>query len=117
MLSQSPLKVEVVGTLGVRSLFFLVPSLLFLLFDSVIPSLAVGLKTQGASALPTRTGGVQGARRGRSRPKWYLVLGVSLFNIALGVAVQAGVESKRIFSSDHYLYISAGSLEVQIELS
>ena len=92
MLSQSPLKVEVVGTLGVRTLFFIAPSLIFLLFDSIIPSLAVGLKKQAAPALPTRTGGARGARRGGSRPEWYSVLGISLFNIGLGVAVQAGVE-------------------------
>jgi hypothetical protein len=92
VLSQPPLRVEVVGTLGVRVLFFLVPSLLFLLFDSIIPSLAVGLKTQGASALPTRTGGVHGARKGKGRPQWYRVLGVSLLNITLSIALQVTVE-------------------------
>lgn len=67
------------------------PSLLFI-FDSILPSLSVGLKTQGAAALPTRTGGVQGARRGGSRPQWYQVVGVSLLNVLLSVAIQAGVE-------------------------
>lgn len=92
VLSQSPLKVEIFGTLGIRVVFFLVPSLLFLLFDTIIPSLAVNIKRQGASALPTRTGGVQGAKRGGGRPEWYLVLGLSLFNIILGVGIQAGIE-------------------------
>jgi hypothetical protein len=92
VLSQPPLKVEIVGTLGIRLLFFLVPSLLFLVFDSILPSLSVGLKTQGAAALPTRTGGVQGGRRGGSRPQWYQVIGVSLLNILLSVVIQAGVE-------------------------
>jgi hypothetical protein len=87
VLSQPPLKVEVVGSLGIRLLFFLVPSLFFLLFDSVIPSLSVGLKTQGADGLPTR-----GRSRSRSRPEWYQVIGVSLLNILLTVALQAGVE-------------------------
>jgi len=72
--------------------FFLAPSLLFLIFDTIIPSLAVGIKRQGGSALPTRTGGVQGAKRGGGRPEWYQVLPLSLFNVILGVAIQAGVE-------------------------
>lgn len=92
VLSQPPLKVEVVATLAVRILFSLLPSLLFLLFDSALPSLAVGIKRQGAPALPTRTGGVSGTRRGGSRPQWYQVVALSLFNICLGVAIQAGVE-------------------------
>jgi len=92
VLSHSPLKVEIFGALGIRAVFFLAPSLLFLLFDTVIPSVAVSLKRQGASALPTRTGGLQGARRGVGRPEWYLVLGLSLFNVVLSIAIQAGVE-------------------------
>ena len=75
------------GTLAVRALFFLAPSILFMLFDSIIPSLAVGIKTQGQSALPTR-----GNKRGGRAPPWYQVIGLSLFNICLSVAVQAGVE-------------------------
>lgn len=89
--SQPPLKVEIVGVLGVRVLFFLVPSLLFLLFDSFIPSLVVGIKRQGALALPVRTVGGRGAKKGKG-PKWYSVLGLSLFNIGLSIALQAGVE-------------------------
>lgn len=92
MLSQSPLKVEILGVLGVRVLFFVAPSLLFLVFDTIIPSLVVGIKTQGAPALPTRTGGIQGARRGGGRPEWYQVVGLSLFNICFCVAIQAGIE-------------------------
>jgi hypothetical protein len=78
--------------LGIRAVFFLAPSLLFLMFDTIIPSLAVGIKRQGALALPTRSGGVQGTRRGNGRPEWYMVLGLSLFNICLSVGIQAGVE-------------------------
>jgi hypothetical protein len=92
VLSQSPLKVEIVGTLAVRLVFFVIPSAFFLLFDTLLPSLAVGIKTQGAPALPTRTGGVAGARRGDGRPQWYQVIGLSLFNICLAVAIQACIE-------------------------
>lgn len=92
VLSQPPLKIEVVGTFGVRVLFFLLPSTLFLLFDTLLPSLAVGIKTQEAAALPTRTGGVTGARRGGKRPQWYQVVALSIFNVCLCVGIQAGME-------------------------
>lgn len=92
VLSQPPLGVEVVGILVVRLFFFLAPALLFLLFDSIVPSLAVGLKTQDAPALPTRTGGINGAKKSKRRPQWYSVLGISLLNICLSIALQAAVE-------------------------
>ncbi|KAM3073252.1 hypothetical protein ACMFMG_008961 [Clarireedia jacksonii] len=91
VLSQSPLKVEVVGTLGIRLVFYIIPSILFLLFDSVIPSLSVGIKRQGGRALPTRTGGIRVSRS--KAPQWYSVVGISLFNILLGVGIQAGIEA------------------------
>ncbi|KFY22964.1 hypothetical protein V491_02678 [Pseudogymnoascus sp. VKM F-3775] len=90
--TQSQLRVEVIGTLAVRALFFIVPSALFLLFDTIIPSLAVYLKIQGASALPTRTGGVRGAKKSKGTPPWWQVIGVSLFNILLSVGIQVLVE-------------------------
>jgi len=92
VLSQSPLRVEIVGTLAVRVLFFVIPSTLFLAFDSILPSLSVGIKTQGAPALPTRTGGVSGARRGRGRPEWYQLVAISILNVCFSIAIQAGVE-------------------------
>ncbi|PQE11140.1 sterol desaturase family protein [Rutstroemia sp. NJR-2017a BVV2] len=91
VLSQSPLRVEVVGTLGIRLLFYIIPSVLFLLFDTVIPSLSVGIKRQGGRALPTRTGGLKVSRS--KTPQWHSVVGVSLFNILLGVGIQAGIET------------------------
>jgi hypothetical protein len=90
VLSFSPLKVEIVGTLGVRAVFYLIPSLLFLIIDSVVPSLAVSIKKQGESALPTRS--AQGRRKARGRTPWYQVVGLSIFNIVLGVGIQASVE-------------------------
>jgi hypothetical protein len=89
VISQPPLKVEVVAVLGTRLLFFLVPSLFFLLFDSIIPSLSVSFKTQGADGLPTRG---RGATRRGNGTQWYQIIGVSLLNILLSVAIQAGVE-------------------------
>ena len=74
-----------------RVLFFVAPSLILLLFDTLVPTLAVQMKTQGAAALPTRTGGLR-VSKSRSKPPWYSVIGLSLFNVCLGVAIQAGVE-------------------------
>jgi len=91
ILSHSPLKVEVLGVLGIRTVFWLAPSVLFLLFDTIIPSLAVGLKTQGGAALPTRTGGAKVKRR-NGKPEWYAVAGLSVFNICFTTALQAGIE-------------------------
>ncbi|RDL41920.1 uncharacterized protein BP5553_01899 [Venustampulla echinocandica] len=91
VLSQPALKVEVVGTLAIRALFFLAPSILFLLVDSAIPSLIVGIKRQGAAGLPTRTGGVKRSAK-RAGPQWYRVIGLSIFNVLLATALQAGIE-------------------------
>ncbi|TVY82395.1 hypothetical protein LSUE1_G001813, partial [Lachnellula suecica] len=91
VLSFPPLKVEVIGTLGVRAVCFLLPSLLFLLVDSLLPSVVVNIKSQGASALPTRSGSARNRRKG-GQPPWYHVIGLSLVNILLSVALQAGIE-------------------------
>lgn len=92
VLSHSPLKVEIIGSLAVRVVFFLIPSLLFLVFDSILPTLSVNIKLQEADGLPTRTGGLKVARIGKGPPQWYSVLGLSIFNICMGIAIQAGVE-------------------------
>lgn len=54
ILSHSPLHIQLFGTLAIRLLFFLLPSLLFLAFDSLLPSLAESIKHGGASSLPPR---------------------------------------------------------------
>ncbi len=83
VLSHPPLKVELLGTLAVRFLFYILPSTLFLLFDGALPSAAVGLKAQGDVALPT----------GKEKGRWWKVALVSVGNVILGVAIQAGVEA------------------------
>ncbi|KAL8948657.1 MAG: hypothetical protein Q9183_007667, partial [Haloplaca sp. 2 TL-2023] len=44
ILSNSPLKVEIVGTLGIRILFYILPAAGFLAFDAATPNLAAKLK-------------------------------------------------------------------------
>ena len=85
ILSHSPLKVEVIGTL-VRTLFYVLPSLGFLLFDSALPSLAANIKALGDSALP-----LSKSNGGRKKQWWKIVL-ISIGNLLLGIAVQTLVE-------------------------
>lgn len=86
ILSNSPLKVEIIGTLAVRVLFYVLPSLGFWLFDSALPGLAVSIKEHGDEALPLSAGNA-----GRKAP-WWKIAGVSVGNVLLGVALQAGIE-------------------------
>lgn len=89
VLSHPPLRVELFGTVIVRLLFYILPSLLFFLFDILTPSAAVVVKAQGEAGLPG------GSKRGKIRLAEIKVAGWALFNLALGFAVQAGVETIR----------------------
>ncbi|KAL8388006.1 hypothetical protein RB595_009517 [Gaeumannomyces hyphopodioides] len=81
VLSHSPLRIELAGTLAVRLGLYLAPSLLSLAFDALLPSLAGGVKVGGAAALPPRGDPAALAR----------ALGLALANLALESAVQAAV--------------------------
>ncbi|EXJ91120.1 hypothetical protein A1O1_04227 [Capronia coronata CBS 617.96] len=86
VLSHPPLRVEIVATLAVKILFYILPSAFFLLFDALLPSAAENLKTLGDSALPFKS-----ASRQRT-VRMLRTLGWSLFNVLLGVVLQALVE-------------------------
>jgi hypothetical protein len=92
--SHSPLHVELFGTLAVRTLFFVLPSTLFFLFDSILPGVSVSLKTQGDAALPIRKAGgrVKGKKARAERDQWWMVIGWSIANLLLGVGMQIGLE-------------------------
>ncbi|KAK4448330.1 sterol desaturase [Podospora aff. communis PSN243] len=77
ILSHSPLKIELFGTLGLRIVFWLIPSLFFLLIDTLLPSLAESIKYNGASALPPRDG--------RSLAR---LIGLALFNLTLETVLE-----------------------------
>lgn len=89
VLSHPPLRVELFGTVIVRLLFYIIPSLLFFLFDLLTPSAALVLKAQGEIGLPA------GSRKGKIRMRELKVAGWALFNLAFGFAVQAGIETVR----------------------
>ena len=80
--SNDPLKVEVLGTIGIRLIFYLLPSLGFLFFDSATPSLAVSTKQHGDIALP------MGEAHGGWKGRWWRVALISIFNLLLGVLIQ-----------------------------
>ncbi|KAJ5752624.1 hypothetical protein N7520_009541 [Penicillium odoratum] len=87
VLSHSPLRVELVGSVAVRLLFYVLPSLLFFLFDILTPSAAVILKAQGEAGLPS------GRKKGNVRVRDLKVAGWSIFNLLLAAVLQAGVET------------------------
>ena len=82
VLSYPPLKFEIISTLMSRTVFYLVPGALSLLFDTLLPSLAVSMKAHGDASSPMQYGGQKLAR----------IVGVSMFNLTLGIALQAAVE-------------------------
>ena len=84
--SNDPLKVELLGSLGIRLVFYLLPSLGFLLFDSATPSLAINIKQHGDRALPM--GEAQGGWKGR----WWRIALISFVNVLLGITLQMATE-------------------------
>lgn len=82
LLSHSPLVIEFFGTFAIRTLFYTLPSLLFFAFDIALPNAAVYIKAQGEYGLPSRY----------SSKKLAFIVAVTLFNVALGVAVQTGID-------------------------
>ncbi|KAI0425064.1 hypothetical protein F5Y09DRAFT_322641 [Xylaria sp. FL1042] len=78
--SHSPLKIELVGTLAVRIVFWLVPSLFFLLFDTLIPSLSESIKLYGSASVPHRNAS--------SLARQALL---AIVNLALFTALQAAI--------------------------
>ena len=82
--SQPPLKLELYGTLAIRLLFYVLPSLTFLAFDTLATNVAVRLKEHGEAALPMS--------EERGRKKQAKIIALSLFNVVLGVGLQGAIE-------------------------
>ncbi|KAH8728784.1 hypothetical protein GQ44DRAFT_824061 [Phaeosphaeriaceae sp. PMI808] len=80
----SPLQLEAFAPLFIRLTLYVFPSLIFLLFDIGVPSLSSELKAQGQLGIPTR-------QKGGTRKMWRVV-GWSVANVVLAVAIQAAVE-------------------------
>uniref|UniRef100_L2FMR2 Sterol desaturase family n=1 Tax=Colletotrichum fructicola (strain Nara gc5) TaxID=1213859 RepID=L2FMR2_COLFN len=80
VLSHGPLKIELLGTLALRVFLWLFPSLLFLLFDTLLPSLSESIKTAGAAALPPTNG-----------PFLLKTLLLALVNLVFAAGLEGGV--------------------------
>ncbi|KAG6134556.1 hypothetical protein E4U22_000611 [Claviceps purpurea] len=76
--SHYPLEIHLSGLLVLRVIFWFIPSLVFLLFDIGVPSLAEGLKHGGRSSLPPR-----------NVRKLAKLLGLAALNVFLWMAVEA----------------------------
>ena len=74
--------IEVYGTLAVRLLCFLLPSLVFLAFDYTFPGPAASIKSGGQRRLPTRLG----------QQKLLHVALWSTFNVLLGIFISVAIE-------------------------
>lgn len=80
--AHDPLSLEIYGTLAVRVLFFLLPSIASLAFDCATPSLSKNVKAYGEKNLPMRV----------SNERLPQIALVAVFNVLLAVAVQAASE-------------------------
>lgn len=99
VLSHSPLKIELVGTLAVRIVLWLIPSLFFLIFDTGVPSLSESIKLYGSSSLPRRNAG--------SLSKNFLL---AVVNLLLFTAVQAGLSVGANLLLKHPLFKTSTTL-------
>ncbi|KAE9981898.1 hypothetical protein EG328_011354 [Venturia inaequalis] len=101
LLTHPPLQVEIIGISLVQFLLYLLPGLLFLGLDAGVPSVASAVKTQGHLSLPVRGG--KGARKRVAK-----VVGWSIFNVALGVALLGGLETvlTKVLLTRHALSLS-----------
>ncbi|KAF2032624.1 hypothetical protein EK21DRAFT_86938 [Setomelanomma holmii] len=82
--SYSPLQLEAFAPLAIRTVLYILPSLAFLIFDNLVPSLAVEVKSQGQL-------GIASLQSGGKRKMWRVV-GWSVANVLLTVGMQAGIE-------------------------
>jgi hypothetical protein len=80
--THDPLYLELCGTLAIRVIFFVLPSLTVLGFDTLIPSLSANIKNRGAAHLPSKL----------SSRKLRNVAFVSICNVTLAVLVQAACD-------------------------
>ncbi|KAL2871984.1 sterol desaturase family protein [Aspergillus lucknowensis] len=86
VLAHTALRVELFGTLAARLVLYLLPSLLFFIFDIVAPCTAVVFKERGEAGLPT------GSRTRKLTVREFRTVGICLFNFTLGIVAQVAVE-------------------------
>ena len=87
VLSHTPLRVEMFGTIAVRLIFYALPSIIMFLFDILTPSASVVIKAQGATGLPG------GKRRRNIRVRELKIAGWSLLNLFMSIMLQWVIEA------------------------
>jgi hypothetical protein len=105
VLSYSPLRIELIGITAVRTVLWLIPSLVFLLFDTLVPSLAESIKHTGASALPPR----DVAYLSRT-------LGLAVFNLVLESALEFGLSLGLTTALDNPIFRTSTTLPLPWQL-
>lgn len=87
VLTNDPIHIHATALLAIRTFLWLIPSLLFLAFDSLVPSLAASIKYAGNAGLPSWTRG----KRGKNGPsRGVRLVALSVFNVVLLTGVEAG---------------------------
>ena len=89
VLSHSPVKIEIVGTTAIRLALWLLPSMIFLLFDTLLPSLSETVKYDLANRRrrQSRTA-ILPSRDAKAISK---LVALAVFNLALETAVEGGL--------------------------
>lgn len=84
--SHTPLRVEIWGTAAFRLVFYVVPSVIFFLFDVLTPSAAVVIKAHDEAGLPG------GKKRFKLRLKEFKIAVWALGNLSLSIFTQTAIE-------------------------
>lgn len=91
VLTHDPVAIHATSLLAIRVFLWLIPSLLFLAFDSLVPSLAASIKFAGQAGLPSwaRSGG-GGMTRGKA-VRVSKLIALAVFNMVILTAAEAGL--------------------------
>lgn len=106
VLSHSPLKIELIATTALRIVFWLIPSLVFLLVDTLLPSLSEAIKHNGPRSLPPR----DPAALAR-------LVGLALFNLALSTAAEAALSSLLTLATARPVFHTATTLPLPWQIT
>lgn len=87
--THDPIAIHATSLFAMRVFLWLIPSLLFLTFDSLVPSLAASIKFAGHAGLPSWTRGKGG--KGSAPYRAPRLIGLAVFNLTLLTAVEGGL--------------------------
>lgn len=108
VLTHDATTIHAAALVAIRTFLWLAPSLLFVAFDSAVPSLAASIKFAGAAGLPSWTRRGSGGRKGWIRAA--KLVGLAVFNALLLTAAEAGVSYAFFFFSGRPLFRTSTTL-------